>query len=270
MTLTVTRVTTPEELATAKAIRFEVFINEQGNDGSLEVDEHDAAETTWHFIGKDVEHDKYVAAARVLLTVNQRKAQVGRVVVLKECRGKHYGAMLMKAVEDAVADQVDTYVLSSQYERCGFYEKCGYKRLNDEVYLDQDIVHCMMIKTGFDPTLDIDDYDQAETTRHFLSKDTDLDEYVAVARCLLTPELRKAKIGRVAVLPKCRGKGYGIALIKAIKDVVAHEADTYMLSAIYERQAFYQKCVYERLDDESYIEQGVPHCMMVKQRIAHP
>ncbi|TMW68387.1 hypothetical protein Poli38472_005855 [Pythium oligandrum] len=146
MTLLVTRVTTPEELAIAKAIRFEVFIDEQGFDGSIEVDEHDAAETTWHFIGKDVEEDKYVAVARVLLTPELRKAKVGRVAVLKECRGKNYGAVLMKSVEDAVADQVDTYMLSSQYERRGFYEKCGYKRMDDEIYLDEGVEHCMMIK----------------------------------------------------------------------------------------------------------------------------
>ncbi|TMW68389.1 hypothetical protein Poli38472_005857 [Pythium oligandrum] len=121
---------------------------------------------------------------------------------------------------------------------------------------------------GFDPTKDVDEHDAAETTRHFIGKDTDLDEYVAVARVLPTPEERQVRIGRVAVLPKCRGKGHGLTLMLAVEDAMAHEADAFVLSVIYERKGFYQKCGYERLDDETYLEKGVPHCMMIKKRVS--
>ncbi|GAB9464399.1 hypothetical protein Gpo141_00001830 [Globisporangium polare] len=146
MTLLVTPVKTPEELELAKALRFEVFINEQGFDAAIEVDEYDAKDTTIHFLGKDVEQDKYVAVARVLMDAGARKAKVGRVAVLAECRGKNYGVALMTAVEQCVVDQVDTFALSAQYDKKGFYERCGYKCTNDEIYLDEGVKHCMMTK----------------------------------------------------------------------------------------------------------------------------
>lgn len=146
MTLLVTPVTTPEELELAKALRFEVFINEQGFDAANEVDEHDTKDTTIHFLGKDVEQDKYVAVARVLLDTGARKAKVGRVAVLAECRGKNYGVALMTGLEQHVVDRVDYYALSAQYDKKGFYERCGYKCINDEIYLEEGVKHCMMTK----------------------------------------------------------------------------------------------------------------------------
>uniref|UniRef100_K3WRJ0 N-acetyltransferase domain-containing protein n=1 Tax=Globisporangium ultimum (strain ATCC 200006 / CBS 805.95 / DAOM BR144) TaxID=431595 RepID=K3WRJ0_GLOUD len=146
MTLLVTRVTTAEEKKIALALRYKVFIDEQGFDPSVEIDAYDDKDTTLHFLGKDVEQDKYVAVARVLLDPTSRKAKIGRVAVLSECRGKNYGVALMDGLEQDIADLVDLYALSAQYDKKGFYEKCGYSYTTGEVYMEEGVEHCMMTK----------------------------------------------------------------------------------------------------------------------------
>ncbi|GMF14530.1 unnamed protein product [Phytophthora lilii] len=146
MTLLVTPVTTPEEFQEAKAIRLRVFHEEQGFDAMLEFDGHDDEPTTIHFVGKDVEQDKFVAVGRVLMDEPNRIAKIGRVAVLKECRGKSYGVVLMEGMESHIRDRVDSFKLSAQLDKRGFYEKCGYKRTPDEIHLDEGVEHCWMVK----------------------------------------------------------------------------------------------------------------------------
>jgi predicted GNAT family N-acyltransferase len=146
MPLLVTLATTPEDIAICMAIRHEVFINEQGFHPSIEIDPKDKLPTTRHLLGKDTDQDKYVATARCLLTPDLRKAKVGRVAVLKECRGKSFGVAMMKGIEEVLTHEVDTFMLSSQYDKREFYEKCGYEYLNEEVYLEEGVEHCMMVK----------------------------------------------------------------------------------------------------------------------------
>ncbi|RLN89897.1 hypothetical protein BBJ28_00005949 [Nothophytophthora sp. Chile5] len=148
MTLLVTPVTTPEEFEAAKALRLRVFIREQGFDEALEFDAFDDSPSTLHFLGKDVEHEKFVAVARVLMDEPSRIAKIGRVAVLAECRGKSYGVALMDGVEAYIRDHVDSFKLSAQFDKKGFYEKCGYRRTNDEIHLDEGVEHCWMIKAA--------------------------------------------------------------------------------------------------------------------------
>ncbi|RLN52417.1 hypothetical protein BBJ29_005051 [Phytophthora kernoviae] len=218
MTLLVTPVTTPEEFQEAKNVRLQVFHIEQKFDQELEFDNHDDESTTIHFLGKDVEQDKVVAVARVLMDEPNRKAKIGRVAVLPECRGKGYGAALMDGVEGHVRHRVDTIKLSAQFDKKGFYEKC----------------------------------------------DTETNEYVAVARCLLDEKNRKAKFGRVAVLSECRGKGFGVKLMDAIEDLIRDRVDVFILSAQYDKKVFYEKCGYQCTSDEVYLEEGAKHCWMSK------
>ncbi len=146
MTLIVTEVTNKEDFKIAKTIRYQVFVQEQGFDLSVDIDGRDDEEHCRHFIGKDMEEDKYVAVARCFITPELRKAKIGRVAVLRECRGKNYGLALMQGIEGILASDCDTMVLSSQYDRRGFYEKCGYEYVDGEVYLEEGVKHCMMIK----------------------------------------------------------------------------------------------------------------------------
>uniref|UniRef100_K3W572 N-acetyltransferase domain-containing protein n=1 Tax=Globisporangium ultimum (strain ATCC 200006 / CBS 805.95 / DAOM BR144) TaxID=431595 RepID=K3W572_GLOUD len=146
MTLVVTRVATAEEKKINFELRLQVFVEDQGYDVAEEIDEYDEKDTTLHFLGKDTEQDKFVAAARVLMNPSTRTAKIGRVGLLPECRGKNYGVALMHGVEQLVADVADTYVLSAVYHRKGFYEKCGYQCVNDEIYIERTVDHCLMMK----------------------------------------------------------------------------------------------------------------------------
>ncbi|GLD94498.1 hypothetical protein PINS_up003109 [Pythium insidiosum] len=125
MPLQVTLVKTAEEMAISKAIRFRVFVDEQGFDADIEMDEADDAPTTRHFLGKDVEQDAYVATARCLLTPELRKGKIGRVAVLQECRGKGFGVEIMKGMEALLAAECDTFMLSAQYDKRVFYENAA-------------------------------------------------------------------------------------------------------------------------------------------------
>ncbi|KAE8995572.1 hypothetical protein PR001_g19110 [Phytophthora rubi] len=147
MTLQVTPVKTPEEFQEAKVIRLRVFHEEQGFDPELEFDKHDDEPTTIHFLGKDVEQDKFVAVGRVLLDEANRTAKIGRVAVLSECRGKSYGAALMQDMEQHVRGRIDTLKLLAQFDKRGFYEKCGFQRTPDEIHLDEGVEHCWMVKS---------------------------------------------------------------------------------------------------------------------------
>ncbi|KAG1697619.1 hypothetical protein DVH05_016057 [Phytophthora capsici] len=149
MPLTVTVATTSDEMQHVMALRRRVFIDEQGFREAVETeDTDDDKPTTIHFVGKDSETGEYVAVARCLLDEANRKAKFGRVAVLSECRGKNFGAQLMNAIEEHVRDRVDWFVLSSQYGRKGFYEKCGYHCTSDEIYLEEGAKHCYMVKAA--------------------------------------------------------------------------------------------------------------------------
>ncbi|TMW65134.1 hypothetical protein Poli38472_009301 [Pythium oligandrum] len=147
MPLVVKQVSTQEELTVAKAIRYEVFIHEHGFEACHELDPRDDLDTTRHFLGKQEENGAYVAVARCLLLPEKRKAKVGRVAVLKEYRGRGYGVALMRAIEDALFDEVDVLELSSINERRGFYEARGYTSVSGVVYIDKGVEHCQMSKT---------------------------------------------------------------------------------------------------------------------------
>lgn len=147
MPLKVTEARTLEEKQIAFNLRYHVFIDEHKFDPELEVDEHDHKTTTLHFIGRDEEQDKFVAVARVLLDVQNRRAKVSRVAVLEECRGKKFGVALMGAIEDAVRDRVNLLALAALLYKCGFYEKCGYKRLNNETHFEEGAELCWMVKS---------------------------------------------------------------------------------------------------------------------------
>ncbi|KAG2520089.1 hypothetical protein BBO99_00006976 [Phytophthora kernoviae] len=247
MTLLVTPVTTPEEFQEAKNVRVQVFHIEQKFDQELEFDNHDDESTTIHFLGKDMEQDKVVAVARVLMDEPNRKAKIGRVAVLPECRGKGYGAALMDSVEGHIRHLTRVTTPNEMQQAMA---------LRYRVFITEQ---------GFNASVETDDpHDNKPSTLHFLGKDTETNEYVAVARCLLDEKNRKAKFGRVAVLSECRGKGFGVKLMDAIEDLIRDRVDMFILSAQYDKKVFYEKCGYQCTSDEVYLEEGAKHCWMSK------
>ncbi|KAL4107039.1 hypothetical protein PRIC1_005074 [Phytophthora ramorum] len=146
MTLLVTCVETPEDWEKARTIRLQVFIHEQHFEEDGEFDADDVHPSALHFIGTDVEQNKVVAVARVLVDDVKRNAKLSRVAVLSECRGKRYGVVLMDAVEAYIRGRVDLFILAALIEKKGFYEKCGYRCIDDEIFVDEGAKQCWMTK----------------------------------------------------------------------------------------------------------------------------
>ena len=72
---------------------------------------------------------------------------VGRIAVIKECRGMHYGDKILSFAEQMIKkDGGKNISLSAQLRVSGFYEKLGYKKVGSE-YLDEFCPHILMTKT---------------------------------------------------------------------------------------------------------------------------
>jgi predicted GNAT family N-acyltransferase len=116
-------------------IREKVFIKEQKVTPQLEWDGID--EKAIHFlVYKD---EKAIGCARALVIENHM--QLGRMAVLKECRGEGIGSNLIeKAVTTAKLNQLSSIYISAQCHAIDFYKKFGFKVTSD-IYLDAEIPH---------------------------------------------------------------------------------------------------------------------------------
>jgi tRNA(adenine34) deaminase len=129
--------TWPDDNATLKSIRFEVFVDEQKVPAESEVDEHDPRSI--HAIAWA---DGVAAGCGRLLP----DGHIGRMAVRKPFRGQGVGAaLLVHLIERARQRGDDQVVLSAQTHAIGFYEKFGFVVENGE-YLDCDIPHRDMRK----------------------------------------------------------------------------------------------------------------------------
>ncbi|MBM3275292.1 MAG: GNAT family N-acetyltransferase [Candidatus Sericytochromatia bacterium] len=126
----------------ALLVRQAVFVEEQGIDPEIEVDEYDGI--CWHalaYLG-----DRIVGTAR-LVTLDRFTAKIGRVAVLGEARGRGVGTALMRLLEDyARREGITRVVLDAQFQVIPLYEKLGYEA-EGEPFLDAGIVHKRMTKT---------------------------------------------------------------------------------------------------------------------------
>jgi predicted GNAT family N-acyltransferase len=125
----------------ALLVRQAVFVEEQGIDPEIEVDEYDGI--CWHalaYLG-----DQVVGTAR-LVTLDRFTAKIGRVAVLGEARGRGIASALMRLLEDyAKREGLTRAVLDSQFQVIPLYEKLGYEA-EGEPFLDAGIVHKRMTK----------------------------------------------------------------------------------------------------------------------------
>ena len=119
----------------AKAIREQVFIQEQNIAATEEWDDFDAIST--HFVL--YQQEQAVATARLLTNDS-----IGRVAVLKQARGQGLGQQLMQDVIAYAKAQGRCYVhLSSQVHAMGFYQGLGFVA-EGEPYFDCGIAHIHM------------------------------------------------------------------------------------------------------------------------------
>jgi ElaA protein len=128
-------VASPVDWEACKAVRFEVFVDEQHVPAEMELDEDDA--TARHWLA--VEGDAPIGTARAVAKPYGWK--VGRVAVRAPWRGKGVGNVLMRAIAEAArAEGVPELYLESQTHAIGFYERLGYVAEGPE-FMDAGIPH---------------------------------------------------------------------------------------------------------------------------------
>lgn len=118
-------ITDRERLAAAFSVRFRVFVDEQRVPAEEEVDEHDRTDTdARHALVRD--GGVPVAAGRYY-RVDGTTAQVGRMAVLAEYRGRRFGRQILDAlVDDARARGFARVALNAQDHAIAFYAKAGF------------------------------------------------------------------------------------------------------------------------------------------------
>ena len=122
-------------------IRIKVFIDEQGYSMEDEMDDKDS--TSQHVVG--FVDGTPVCTARVFYDT-PRVLHVGRIAVLKKCRGTGAGAVLMAEVKRYGLEKNDEkIILGAQVPKKGFYAKQGYKEYGD-IFSDGGTPHIMMEK----------------------------------------------------------------------------------------------------------------------------
>lgn len=126
----------PSLRARAEAVRFTVFVDEQGVPAEMELDEFDAA--SLHALAVDA--DGAVLGTGRLLS----DGHIGRMAVLQSARGRGVGAALLLALVEAASTRGDCEVmLSAQTHALGFYARYGFVA-EGEVYDDAGIPHRWM------------------------------------------------------------------------------------------------------------------------------
>ena len=109
----------------AYAIRYAVFVKEQGIPAELEIDAYDPiAEHALAFVD-----GQCAATARVYLDEqNPSKAKIGRMAVLREFRGQGIGtALLGEAIRAGMMQGASVFELHAQQSAAPFYAKLQFK-----------------------------------------------------------------------------------------------------------------------------------------------
>ncbi len=120
------------------------------------------------------------------------------------------------------------------------------------------------------PQEEWDAYD--ETSRHFIGLEAGTPVATARWRVAVYEEKPVAKLERFAVLPACRGRGYGRDLVRYVMRDAEHAGfDTLLLNAQAHLENFYAGLGFVS-DGARFEEAGLPHVRMVrraqKERVA--
>lgn len=125
------------EMPRIRAIRFEVFVDEQKVPAELEMDDQDAVSRhVLAYCG-----DEAVGPGRLL-----SDGHIGRVAVKASWRRKGVGEALMKSlIQMAESARFPKALLTAQTQAIPFYEKLGFE-VSSGVYLEAGIDHVDMVK----------------------------------------------------------------------------------------------------------------------------
>lgn len=126
----------PSANAQAKAIRYAVFVHEQGVPQEMELDEFDAR--SHHALAYDAK-GKAIGTGRLL-----PDGHIGRMAVLPEWRGKGVGAALLRRLlESAVSGGRLEVALNAQSHAAAFYARFGFRPEGAE-FIEAGISHLKM------------------------------------------------------------------------------------------------------------------------------
>lgn len=130
------------DIATCRALRRVVFIEEQGVSEADEVDDLD--DGAIHLLASV--QGTAIGSAR--LFVNGDTGKIGRVCVLRTARGAGHGAALILAAvaRFRMIPGVKYATLGAQVHALGFYQALGFVAVGD-VFQDAGIAHRKMILT---------------------------------------------------------------------------------------------------------------------------
>jgi predicted GNAT family N-acyltransferase len=124
------------DAATLRAIRAEVFVEEQGVAPELEWDDED--EHAWHVLAMNPD-GTMVGTGRLL-----RDGHIGRMAVLRPWRGVGVGAALLaELLRVAQALGLNDLVLHAQTHAIGFYARYGFEP-EGETFIEAGIPHRTM------------------------------------------------------------------------------------------------------------------------------
>lgn len=127
-----------EHEAALRALRQQVFINEQRVPEDLEWDGED--DKAVHFLALDADHNP-VGCIRLLPT-----GQISRLCVLSEHRNNGVGSSLLVAAEEAArANGMEEIFLHAQTHATSFYEASGFT-VTGGIFMDANIPHRQMFK----------------------------------------------------------------------------------------------------------------------------
>jgi predicted GNAT family N-acyltransferase len=143
----VTPVQSPQDWEAARAIRFEVFVDEQQVPPEEELDAYDAEARhwlVWAVEGPGGPEGPIATARAVAQGERGERWKIGRVAVRQPWRGRGVGHALMAAIAEAgKAAGARELVLDSQTHALGFYARLGYVAEGPE-FLDAGIPHRRM------------------------------------------------------------------------------------------------------------------------------
>ncbi|WP_237440351.1 GNAT family N-acetyltransferase [Alcanivorax sp. DP30] len=127
-----------EHEAALRALRQQVFIDEQHVPEELEWDGED--KDAVHFLAMDAEKNP-IGCIRLLPT-----GQISRLCVLSEQRNNGVGSSLLVAAEEAArAKSMEEIFLHAQTHATSFYESAGFS-VSGGIFMDANIPHRQMFK----------------------------------------------------------------------------------------------------------------------------
>jgi predicted GNAT family N-acyltransferase len=120
-----------------KAVRFKVFVTEQGVPDEMECDGEDA--TAVHFLAEDGSGTP-IGTARLV-----GSGQIGRMAVLKPWRRTGVGKALLRAVLDHLHTvPAASPFLNAQVDAIEFYRRQGFRSVG-ETFMEAGIAHKRMV-----------------------------------------------------------------------------------------------------------------------------